>query len=565
MRAGLSALLALLAAAASVSVPVAAQGAELVSNRDQTRAAFSDSRNRSAQVFTTGDRARGYVLSSVRVSSRARDESYSAALHTLNSSGHPSTKVADLTAPSGFGGLVETFTAPENTFLAPETSYAVVVSSLDNIALTARNAEDTGAASGWSIADAYLWRNANAWLTTNSGRSVMLAIDGEERTNRPATGTVSISGAGRVGQMLAASVSEVADDDGLPGTVSYAYQWVRVDGTTETDVGTDSAQYMPVAADAGKRIKVQASFTDSVGFDETLESAAVPVRGMNPTACAANTPGPARTEIWSATLTVGAGSTSYGYLVGSFGGLTGGEFELGSRSRGFTAVAAATAANSTFAEGSLVTALRSTDMALSAAERADLRLHVCGETYDFADAADTITISQIYTWPTAGLDWSSLVDETRAVALSTVANADPTGRPAISGRAQVGSTVTALTASIRDANGLDDAEFAYQWIRVEGTERGGHRRRDREHLRARRGRRRQAGEGEGLVHRRRQLRRDGDERGVPDGGDHPGGAARHGGPERPAERDARGEEGWQGDPAATTTTTDARSARTTTC
>ena len=301
MRAGLSALLALLAAAASVSVsvPVAAQGAELVSNRDQTRAAFSSSTSRSAQAFTTGDRAGGYVLSSVRVSSSASDasESYSAALHTVNASGHPATKVADLTAPSGFGGTVETFTAPANTFLAPETSYAVVVSGLDNIALTASNAEDTGAASGWSIADAYVWQNINAWVTSNSGRSVMLAIDGEERTNRPATGTVSISGAGRVGQMLAASVSEVADDDGLPGTVSYAYQWVRVDGTTETDVGTDSAQYMPVAADAGKRIKVQASFTDSVGFDETLESAAVPVRGMNPTACAANTPGAGRNEI----------------------------------------------------------------------------------------------------------------------------------------------------------------------------------------------------------------------------------------------------------------------------
>ena len=253
----------------------------------------------------------------------------------------------------------------------------------------------------------------------------MLAIDGEERTNRPATGTVSISGAGRVGQMLAASVSEVADDDGLPDTVSYAYQWVRVDGTTETDVGTDSAQYMPVAADAGKRIKVQASFTDSVGFDETLESAAVPVRGINPTACAANTPGAGRNEIWSATLTVGAGSAAYGYTVGTFGGLTDRVFELGSRSRTFTAVIAATAA-STFAEGSLIAGIREIDAALSAAERADLRLHVCGETYDFADAAYTTDLGYIYTWSTAGLDWSSVT--TRTLALSVPSNAPRFGR-----------------------------------------------------------------------------------------------------------------------------------------
>ena len=38
----------------------------------------------------------------------------------------------------------------------------------------------------------------------------------------------------------------------------------------------------------------------------------------------------------------------------------------------------------------------------------------------------------------------------------------------MSGIAQAGSTLTALTSSIQDANGLEDAEFTYQWVRVDG-------------------------------------------------------------------------------------------------
>ena len=49
-----------------------------------------------------------------------------------------------------------------------------------------------------------------------------------------------------------------------------------------------------------------------------------------------------------------------------------------------------------------------------------------------------------------------------------VQNTAATGAPAISGKAEVGSTLTALTSGIRDANGLSDPGFTYQWIRVDG-------------------------------------------------------------------------------------------------
>ena len=51
----------------------------------------------------------------------------------------------------------------------------------------------------------------------------------------------------------------------------------------------------------------------------------------------------------------------------------------------------------------------------------------------------------------------------RAVASSTAA----TGAPAIVGTPRVGETLTASTSGISDADGLDDARFAHQWMRAD--------------------------------------------------------------------------------------------------
>ena len=51
-------------------------------------------------------------------------------------------------------------------------------------------------------------------------------------------------------------------------------------------------------------------------------------------------------------------------------------------------------------------------------------------------------------------------------------NTAAAGAPTISGTPQVGEALTALTSDISDADGLDDARFAYQWIRA-GADIGG--------------------------------------------------------------------------------------------
>ncbi len=49
-------------------------------------------------------------------------------------------------------------------------------------------------------------------------------------------------------------------------------------------------------------------------------------------------------------------------------------------------------------------------------------------------------------------------------------NIPATGAPTVSGTAQVGQTLTAVTTGIMDANGLTSPGYTYRWVRVNGTD-----------------------------------------------------------------------------------------------
>ena len=91
--------------------------------------------------------------------------------------------------------------------------------------------------------------------------------------NRP-TGEPTISGTAQVGQLLTAHTSGIADDDGLEN-VTFSFQWVANDGSTDADIsGETDATYTLVADDVGKTIKVKVTFTDDAGNEATLTSGA---------------------------------------------------------------------------------------------------------------------------------------------------------------------------------------------------------------------------------------------------------------------------------------------------
>ena len=94
--------------------------------------------------------------------------------------------------------------------------------------------------------------------------------------NSPATGAPTISGMVQVNETLTADTSGITDADGLTN-VSYTYQWIADDGTTDTDIeNATAATYTLVSTDEGKTIKVKVSFTDDANNSQTLTSAATP-------------------------------------------------------------------------------------------------------------------------------------------------------------------------------------------------------------------------------------------------------------------------------------------------
>ena len=96
----------------------------------------------------------------------------------------------------------------------------------------------------------------------------------QQRANTPATGAPTIGGTVQVGQMLTVDTSGIDDDDGL-NDVTFSYQWIRSDGTTETYIqNATSTTYTLVSLDEGKTIKVRVSFSDEKDNEESLTSAA---------------------------------------------------------------------------------------------------------------------------------------------------------------------------------------------------------------------------------------------------------------------------------------------------
>ena len=282
-----------------------------------------------------------------------------------------------------------------------------------------------------------------------------------------ATGAPAISGSGRVGETLTASTDDIADPDGLDD-VSYGYTWLRMEDGDETVVGTDAATYMPVAADEGRMIKVRVRFTDDAGNAEALTSAGVTVRPAMPGAtCPAFTVPSGRTQVWSGTMTVGdIAGIVFGYRISQFGSLTPDRvFRLGHRNYSVNGVEAAKELLNVPA-GQLSLSLDDGSR-LTEAQVERLSLHVCGETWALADARYD-SDSNDYAWPNAGLDWSGLVDATRDLVLTWEGNAPATGLPAVTGTAEQGGELTASVSDIGDPNGLANASYRYQWLRVEG-------------------------------------------------------------------------------------------------
>ena len=170
------------------------------------------------------------------------------------------------------------------------------------------------------------WNSTTLGWTAGTDVAVSLVV-----TDAPATGQPTISGGGQVGKTLTAATDYIEDLDGLPTTPTFTYQWVRVDGSTDTDIpGATSETYTLTASDLGKQIKVKVSVTDSRGHAEgPLTSDAYPRNG---TVTVVVLPGPCpAVNDWCATMTVADDGAGFGYEFDKSGSLDDNMIEYGGK------------------------------------------------------------------------------------------------------------------------------------------------------------------------------------------------------------------------------------------
>ena len=247
------------------------------------------------------------------------------------------------------------------------------------------------------------------------------AVAAAPTPNTPATGAPAISGTAQVGEALTANTSGIADADGL-GNVQYEYQWLADDAEI---AGATRSTYTLADADEGKAIKVEVTFTDDAGNDESLTSAATDAVAVAPTP---NTPATGAPAI-SGTAQVGETLTANTSGIADADGLSSVQYEY--------------------------------QWLADDTEIAD----ATSLTYTLTDSEESKTVTvQVSFTDDADNEETLTSAATDAVAAAPTPNSPATGAPAISGTAQVGETLTANTSGIADADGLSSVQYEYQWL-----------------------------------------------------------------------------------------------------
>ena len=205
------------------------------------------------------------------------------------------------------------------------------------------------------------------------------------KPSTPATGAPTISGTAQVGETLTVDTSGIADAEGLT-KVSYAYQWVRSNGVTSTDItGATGTTYVLTTPDEGKTIQVTVSFEDDLGNPEELTSAAT----------AAVTAATGDSPVWGATMTAAPVYTDHGYS--SFDGFRYGDLTT----KAFSIDEDIYWVNVIEASGWIY-------IGFDKEIPTDFTLDVDGTKLDSTNASLTsYSYTKMYEWSGAGIDWSN--------------------------------------------------------------------------------------------------------------------------------------------------------------
>ncbi len=188
-----------------------------------------------AQQFRTGDNEGGYTLSAiqVRVDDFGSNSRPKVSIYTT-SSGNPGTSLYVLTNPATLNDdAINTFRAPANATLEKDTNYFVVFEELGSgsnlrydLEVTASNAEDSGKASGWNIANSSRQRSTTATTWSDLAGKLKIAVRG---TLPPALSIADASAAENAGHLL----FDVRLSRSLQNTVKVDFE--TISGGTATE------------------------------------------------------------------------------------------------------------------------------------------------------------------------------------------------------------------------------------------------------------------------------------------------------------------------------------------
>ncbi|MDE0135643.1 MAG: hypothetical protein OXM54_12465, partial [Acidimicrobiaceae bacterium] len=171
----------------------------LVANTGKAQSAFDSLAFDHAQAFTTGGNPPGYILTGVdvvfhQISDSAIGSKLAVTVNRDNG-GVPGATVATLTNPGTIAGGTNGFTH-SGVSLAADTKYWVVVdgsssiSGANFVSVTASNAEDAGAAIGWSIADESYQNSSGSWQVLGQSGKLRIGVSGRLLPNSDGSFTV---------------------------------------------------------------------------------------------------------------------------------------------------------------------------------------------------------------------------------------------------------------------------------------------------------------------------------------------------------------------------------------
>ena len=379
---------------------------------------------------------------------------------TVNPSGLPEVSVEQVTSPVAEGADAQfTVTRTGVTTGALTVNYSVSETG-DMVASGEEGAQTVAFADGESEKTVTVPTEGDSGHEADSTVTVTLTADASYALGTDATAEVTVedddnadpTGAPTIddttparGQTLTADPSGITDPDGLTGP-TYAWRWIRVaSGGGETEVGT-AATYTVVDADRGATLKVEVTFTDDDGTEETIESAETAVVEL-PAVITPSSDGDV-TEGDPAVFTLMRTGSTAGTLRVKFDiDPSGGDFGLAAEDGTTFPVGSRTEAEATFEAGS-----STTEVSLSTV---DDNTHEADGTVFLS-----VLLSDDEFYALGDIDFAELK-------IRDNDNAAPTGAPTIDDTTPVvGETLTAEASGVGDPDGLTNRSFTWRWIRV---------------------------------------------------------------------------------------------------